>query len=248
MENAKQELEKCKSKNLTDKTKIFLENELDKKSVERDESNKRIGEIDSLLNATEKDRALYEEKKSDFEKIEKKHLIWQEMKNMIGKNDGSDFEVFVQSMALQNLLIKANKYIHAITGRYTLVQKGGEVDFLVHDDNYPDNSDDRPVSNMSGGEKFIISLSLALGIAELASRNVEVNSLFLDEGFGTLSGTPLVEAVNALKSLQSTGKTLGIITHVSEVIKEFDQKITAEKHGGTSTLKGDGVYQIKTKI
>ncbi len=102
------------------------------------------------------------------------------------------------------------------------------------------------ISNMSGGERFIISLSLALGIAELASRNVQVDSLFLDEGFGTLSGEPLYQAINALKSLQSKGKMLGIITHIEPVIQEFDQKIEAvKKNGGTSILIGSGITSAK---
>ena len=113
---------------------------------------------------------------------------------------------------------------------------------MVHDINYPDSKEDRPVSNMSGGEKFIISLSLALGIAELASQNIRVDSLFLDEGFGTLSGDPLTEAINALKRLQNSGKMLGIITHVDAVINEFPQKIEAvKKAGGVSELRGSGI-------
>ena len=241
---ASENLEKCRAKNLSQKNADELEKEFSEKSAERDGANKRIGEINSILKNQSENKARYNKKLEAFSELEKKHTLWQEMKSLIGVNDGSDFEVFVQSMALQNLLIKANRYVHGITGRFSLVQKGQGVDFMVHDDNYPDPNDDRPIVNMSGGEKFIISLSLALGIAELASRNVQVNSLFLDEGFGTLSGTPLIEAVNSLKSLESTGKTLGIITHVSDVIKEFDQKIVAEKHGGTSILKGDGVVRL----
>ena len=98
---------------------------------------------------------------------------------------------------------------------------------------------------MSGGEKFIISLSLALGIAELANQNIKADSLFLDEGFGTLSGEPLTEAINALKSLRKNGKTLGIITHVESVISEFEQQIKViRKSGGKSVLEGNGVKMM----
>ena len=149
-------------------------------------------------------------------------------------------------MALKNLLVIANRYVFEISGKYTLVQKPGEVDFVVHDENYPDERDNRSVTNMSGGERFIISLSLALGIAELASRNVRVDSLFLDEGFGTLSGEPLTQAISALKSLQNKGKMLGIITHIDAVIQEFDQKIQAvKKNGGVSELTGSGITRQK---
>jgi DNA repair exonuclease SbcCD ATPase subunit len=168
------------------------------------------------------------------------------MRSFIGnKATGEDFEVFVEALAFKQLLRIANKYVEAITKKYTLVQIEGSVDFRIHDVNYPDSRDDRPVNNMSGGEKFIISLSLALGIAELASRNVRVDSLFLDEGFGTLSGEPLMEAIIALKSLQNSGKMLGIITHIDSVIREFDLRIEAKKNlSGTSELRGAGVSHV----
>ena len=98
----------------------------------------------------------------------------------------------------------------------------------------------RETYNFSGGEKFIISLSLALAMSEFAGKNGDVECIFLDEGFGTLSGEPLQQAINALNKLGSTGKMLGVITHIDEVIKAFNQ-IEAVKKGGKSTLIGPGV-------
>ena len=105
-------------------------------------------------------------------------------------------------------------------------------------------SEPRAISNLSGGERFIISLSLALGISKFASRKVKVDCLFLDEGFGTLSGSYLTESVNALKRLSRENKTLGIITHVDAVINEFPQRILVKKlPGGASSLSGSGISQ-----
>lgn len=219
----------------------------EKKSLEKeaDSANRQIGSIENMLSENEAQTELLRGARKKLEEKEAEKAVWEQIQKFIGKSTGEDFEVFVEAMAFKNLLLIANRYVFEISGKYTLVQKPGEVDFLVHDENYPDAQDDRPVSNMSGGERFIISLSLALGIAELASRNVRVDSLFLDEGFGTLSGEPLTQAINALKSLQSRGKMLGIITHIDAVIREFDQKIQAvPKNGGVSELIGSGITRV----
>ena len=165
---------------------------------------------------------------------------------MLGVKSGADFEVFVQSIAMRSLLGKANEYLSNILPQYTLIQKendNGEktADFDVREDYIDGTVKDRSIQNFSGGEKFIISLSFALAIAEFAGKNGSVDSIFLDEGFGTLSGQPLKDAIDALKKLSNTGKMLGIITHVEPVIQEFMQ-IEAKKIGDRSVLKGPGIY------
>ena len=243
LETARNALEKLSGENLSQKTEAELLESQNQCIKIQEENSEKIGSITTQLefNSAQKDKAAVVKKK--LEDARKKSDLWNEMADFIGKKaDGSDFEVFVEALAFKQLLKIANSYVEAITKQYTLVQVEGKVDFLIHDINYPDSKDDRPVNNMSGGEKFIISLSLALGIAELASRNVRVDSLFLDEGFGTLSGEPLMEAITALKSLQNSGKMLGIITHIDTVIREFDLKIEAGKNlSGVSELKGPGV-------
>ena len=121
-----------------------------------------------------------------------------------------------------------------------MVQKEADsLDFEIQDIYF---EEPRSISNLSGGEKFLVSLSFALAISEFASKNVRVDSLFLDEGFGTLSGELLTEAINALKNLQKQGKMLGIITHVQDVISEIDQKIEVKPAAlGHSILCGSGI-------
>ncbi len=230
----------------TDLTKGELEEEKRKSQEESDSLLQQIGAISQKLEQNEEQGKCFAQLKEKYEQARAENEDWQQMQEFVGVKNGSDFEVFVQSLAFKRLLSKANKYLKGISGKYTFVQKEKSVDFLIHDVNFDDPSEDRPVSNMSGGEKFIISLSLALGIAEIASQNVRVDSIFLDEGFGTLSGAPLTEAVNALKQLQDSGKMLGIITHVDAVIKEFDQKIEViPEFGGRSLLKGSGISNKK---
>lgn len=246
LESAEKEFKDCLALNKTDRS--LAELEAQKKELEGVASTGRekIGQDKQILKDDERNRAEAEKSKAGYEAAREDAGKWELMKELVGKNDGSDLEVFVQSLAFQNLLVKANSYLFDITGRYQLQQVPGNVDFMVQDVNFTGDKDDRPVSNMSGGEKFIISLSLALGIAEMASRNVSVDSLFLDEGFGTLSGHPLTQAIDALKQLQRSGKMLGIITHVDAVIKEFDQKIEVRPiPGGFSELCGSGISHCK---
>ncbi|MCR5622960.1 MAG: AAA family ATPase [Treponema sp.] len=246
LESAEKAFKDCLALNKTDRS--LTELEAQKKELEEVASTGRekIGQDKQILEDNEKNRAEAEKSKAEFEAVREDADRWNAMKELVGKADGSDLEVFVQSLAFQKLLVKANSYLFDITGRYQLEQVPGKVDFMVQDMNFTGDKDDRPVSNMSGGEKFIISLSLALGIAEMASRNVSVDSLFLDEGFGTLSGRPLTQAIDALKQLQRSGKMLGIITHVDAVIKEFDQKIEVRPvPGGFSELYGSGISHGK---
>ncbi len=208
----------------------------------------REGEISGILleNGKKKMKVLELRKKTESRMDEKR--MWMSVQKMIGKCDGSDFLTFVQSLTFKLLIKRANRYFTKILPSYTLVQIPGQVDFKIHSAAFQDSRDDRDVGNMSGGEKFIISLSFALGIAELASKSVRVDSLFLDEGFGTLSGQPLHDSIQALKALELSGKMLGIITHVSEVISEFPQKIETESLKGTSgysKISGSGIKCIE---
>ena len=236
------EYQEHSKKALTQESLEELENEKEEITERQNSAAGEIGAIQQTLKSNEEQAKENQIIIKEYEAAAESFTLWNELKEIIGVKDGSDFDVFVQGLAFKNLIIKANQYLFGISGKYTLVQKDDSVSFMVHDINYPDSKEDRPVSNMSGGEKFIISLSLALGIAELASQNIRVDSLFLDEGFGTLSGDPLTEAINALKRLQNSGKMLGIITHVDAVINEFPQKIEAvKKAGGVSELRGSGI-------
>ena len=106
---------------------------------------------------------------------------------------------------------------------------------------------DRRISILPGGEKFLVSLSLALGIADFASRNVRVESLFMDEGFGTLDDDTLEDVMYCLRCQQREGKMLGIITHVESVVNSISQKIMLERstsQKGHSTITGPGVTRV----
>ncbi len=103
----------------------------------------------------------------------------------------------------------------------------------------------RSTRNLSGGESFIVSLSLALGLSHMASRNVWVDSLFLDEGFGTLDEEALEAALESLAGLQQDGKMIGIISHVSALKERIGTQIrVSPQNGGKSVINGPGCRQL----
>ena len=168
---------------------------------------------------------------------------WEAMGEWFGVMDGSDFATFVQGLTFKSLLKLANKHLQTVKERFQLVANGN-LGFKVNDAEFDEN---RGTKNLSGGEKFLVSLSLALGIADFASRNVRVESLFMDEGFGTLDDATLEDVMNCLKSQQRQGKMLGIITHVESVVNSINQKIMLEHVAGQkghSKITGPGVTRV----
>lgn len=231
-------LEKSDSKNLTNKEEILAKrNEL---LLEKKDLNEKLIDLKTKLQANEQNKERAKKILADCEKLQEEYGTWEQMNKWAGTREGADLSVFVQSLAFNSLLALANKNLFGITKRYRVLQKeAASLEFEIQDIYF---EKPRSVSNLSGGEKFLVSLSFALAISEFASRNVRVDSLFLDEGFGTLSGELLTEAINALKNLQKQGKMLGIITHVQDVINEIEQKIEVKPLAlGHSVLIGSGI-------
>jgi exonuclease SbcC len=169
---------------------------------------------------------------------------WAVMQAWFGKQNGGDFVEFVQGITFGSLLQEANKQLVRMAPRYEFFQKPDkplELWIVDHDN----GDEERPVSNLSGGETFLASLALALGIASLASENVSVDTLFLDEGFGTLDDKVLHNVITVLQELQKRdGKMLGIITHVDTLKNEIPLQIRVERivgNEGHSRLVCDGV-------
>lgn len=168
---------------------------------------------------------------------------WEAMGEWFGVMDGSDFATFVQGLTFKSLLKLANKHLAIVKDRFRLVAEGN-LGFKVADSEF---GNDRRISNLSGGEKFLVSLSLALGIADFASRNVRVESLFMDEGFGTLDDDTLEDVMYCLRCQQREGKMLGIITHVESVVNSIHQRIDVEHipgQNGHSKISGPGVTRM----
>lgn len=227
--------EKCP----VDRSAEDLEEEREQCEKRQTEALGKSLEIQQKIDADNAARESRKEQDAELERLAKKWEICKNLKDMIGVKDGSDFEVFVQNIAMKNLVIKANEYMAMLEPDQQLVlNKEKSMDILVQEGEIV-----RPISNTSGGETFCISLSLALAMAEFTGKN-GIEALFLDEGFGTLSGDPLRNSITSLKRLGNTGKLLGIITHVNGVIEEFDLRLAASKSGKVSKLTGPGVTGI----
>ena len=149
--------------------------------------------------------------------------------------------MYVQRLTLKQLLDLANVHLYNLNKRYSLkledtYKPKEELNFNLIDHYQTDRA--RLVDTCSGGEKFIISLALALGLSDLASKNVKIDSLFIDEGFGTLDGNTLETVIATLETLQSQGKTIGIISHVENLKERIPTQIQiTKKSSGVSTVK-----------
>ena len=245
--NSKETLEKIKAEVTTTEDADTLNARKTGLEEEKKERNQTLGGLTEKLKQDEINRNAWQKADDKLKDLGQEAEIYSRISTMLGKKDGADFEVFVQGIAMRSLLEKANEYLQSIIPKYRLEQKTeNSIDFIVNETRSDLTVVKREISNFSGGEKFILSLSLALAMAEFAGRNGDVECIFLDEGFGTLSGDPLFDAINALKKLSSTGKMLGIITHIDAVIQAFNQ-IEAKKTGEKSILTGPGVTYTETK-
>jgi len=124
----------------------------------------------------------------------------------------------------------ANRHLIQLHGRYLLNKPNTQDLALEIIDTYQaDNI--RSINTLSGGESFLVSLSLALGLSDLAGRNTQIQSLFIDEGFGTLDESALDLAISTLENLQASGKTIGVISHIKELKERIGTQIQIEKQG-----------------
>ncbi|MDP2367302.1 exonuclease subunit SbcC [Rhodoferax sp.] len=157
--------------------------------------------------------------------------IWQRLDSLIGSAKGDKFRKFAQGLTLDHLLQLANRHLARLHGRYLLRRKPtGELELDIVDAWQGDTT--RDTRTLSGGEGFLVSLALALALSDLVSHKTSIDSLFLDEGFGSLDGDTLEIALTALDSLNANGKMIGIISHVEAMKERIPAQIRVEKGGG----------------
>lgn len=145
---------------------------------------------------------------------------------------GSNLVNYVQDLVFTRLVEFANLHLARMIPRYTLkTDDKRRLSLILVDHNQA--SSERPVNTASGGEKFIVSLALAVSLADLSGTGVSVDTLFIDEGFGTLDRQNLDKVIKALESFHSRGKQIGIITHVDSIIDQMDAKIEVKRRNGS---------------
>ena len=165
---------------------------------------------------------------------------WTGLMSLLGGSQDA-FNTYVQRLTLKNLIDLANLHLYKLNRRYSLLlnpqyKSGEELNFRLVDHYQAD--DTRLTDTTSGGEKFLISLSLALGLSDLASHNVSIGSLFIDEGFGTLDNDTLETVISTLETLKAQGKTIGIISHVDSLKERIPVQIQVlKKSNGVSIVE-----------
>ena len=178
-------------------------------------------------------------------KIEQQKTItdaWNGLKDLIGSSKGDNYSVFVQRMTLDVLVNYANVQLRKMSGRYSLIRTPGDNDLGLSVVDHEQAGEIRPTENLSGGESFIISLALALGLSQISGSRIKVDSLFLDEGFGSLDEAALDTALDALSDIRRNGCIIGIISHIKALQERIPLQIQVkQKNNGLSELSGPGV-------
>ncbi len=152
---------------------------------------------------------------------------WGKLNDLFGSASGDKFKVIAQGYTLKVLLLHANKHLEYLSTRYRLQQVPDTLALQVIDRDMCDEV--RTVYSLSGGESFLISLALALGLSSLSSNNLCVESLFIDEGFGSLDSDSLRMAMDALEQLRMQGRKIGVISHVQEMRERITTQVILQK-------------------
>lgn len=208
----------------------------------RTQAEREVGQINQEL-------AYDDEKRTAREELLKKHAEatlnakrWENLNKWLGGQFGNNFRRYAQGITLRTLLLSAGPHLKQMSaGRYSLtwVASSSLLPQVVDADQF---NVVRPVTNLSGGERFQVSLALALGLSEMSGARLHVGTLFLDEGFGSLDQSTLSAALDTLCRVQQEGKLIGVISHVTEVAERIPAQINVRKNGnGRSVLSGPGV-------
>ncbi len=230
LKNIQKELGRLAKKALTTETLAMLTEKYTACEETYQSLQQQIGGINQRL----EDNAHREkEGKALIEKMDiqqKEYRRWARLNDLIGAADGKKFRVFAQGLTLKRLSELANRHLLQLNGRY-LIHKPDDrnLELEIIDTYQADNV--RSIHTLSGGESFLVSLALALGLSDLAGKNTQIQSLFIDEGFGTLDESALDLAISTLENLQSVGKTIGVISHVNALKERIATQIQIHKRG-----------------
>ncbi|MBI9034241.1 MAG: AAA family ATPase [Bacteroidales bacterium] len=217
----------------------ILNNQIRELEVVLNENRSQKNELSNRIKNNQQLIAKQKDLIDHLKDLEKELLKWKMLNDYIGSADGKKFTIYAQEIVLQNLLILANQRLKKLSGRYFFTKnKGDDGDDLFVMDSYMGNVR-RSVRTLSGGESFLMSLALALSLSDMAGKNAQVESLFIDEGFGTLDEETLDMVMSTLENLQAeTNKIIGVISHVPALKERISSQIVVTKgESGYSSLK-----------
>ncbi|HLA30589.1 MAG TPA: SbcC/MukB-like Walker B domain-containing protein, partial [Pseudomonas sp.] len=208
-----------------------LEERLQLLTAELKTLTQRQGEIRAQLQGDDARRLGQQSLFAEIDAKQVEYDLWQQLNSLIGSADGAKYRKFAQGLTLDHLVYLANQQIERLHGRYQLARRGsGELELEVIDTWQADVA--RDTKTLSGGESFLVSLALALALSDLVSHKTSIDSLFLDEGFGTLDGETLEIALDALDSLNASGKMIGVISHVEAMKERIPVQLKVHKSVG----------------
>jgi exonuclease SbcC len=224
---------------LDDLTKMHGELEESLKNIAEN-----IGAVKQKVDDNRNAKAKIHARQTLIEAQKNECLRWDKLHALIGSSDGKKYRNFAQGLTFEVMVSHANRQLIKMTDRYLLIRDENQPLELNVIDNYQ-AGEIRSTKNLSGGESFIASLSLALGLSKMASRKVRVDSLFLDEGFGALDEETLETALESLSGLHQDGKLIGIISHVSGLKERIGTQIEIlPVSGGKSIINGPGCKKM----
>lgn len=217
-------------------------NDLKKRSVILERELKEIQETISDLHAKrrsfENTLSQANEIHEKLQQTEKNKDLWMRLNDLFGSADGKKFNIQAQGLTLSQLILFANEQLKHFAPRYRLQKVPKSLALEVIDRDMMEER--RSVQSLSGGETFLVSLALSLALSEISAYNLHIESLFIDEGFGSLDEETLSTAMVALQRLNQTGRKVGIITHVESVTSRLPVRIAVKKRGnGESFVRID---------
>ncbi|MBR0150314.1 MAG: AAA family ATPase [Synergistaceae bacterium] len=226
--------------NLEEAERIFVERK-DKLSGLR----RKLAGLEAAQESRRRLKSEYDMLNEQFKAQEKICGEWSMLNQELGQKNGGKFNRFAQRITLQILVDRANSQLARMNSRYTLVRTAQDdgLALSVADNEQPGII--RPTTNLSGGERFIISLALALGLSQISGSKAQVDSLFIDEGFGSLDDDALSSALDALGEIRREGRMIGVISHVAGISERISAKINViRKSEGRSIITGPGCYGV----
>lgn len=224
-------LDELRRQALSDASREQLAAQAAEQDAQRQQLAAEYGARQQQLDDDAQRRQLHRQLLADIDALSADHELWSRLDSLIGSARGDKFRRFAQGLTLDHLIHLANRRLARLHGRYRLQRKpGGELELDILDHWQADAT--RDTRTLSGGESFLVSLALALALSDLVSHKTSIDSLFLDEGFGTLDGDTLDIAIDALDALNASGKMIGVISHVESLKERIATQIRLKPQAG----------------
>lgn len=236
------------AKALTDKPATVLAEALAELGTAIDENRRTFGSVNNQLEQDANLRAQRAELVQAIQEQENAMRQWQQLNSLIGSAQGDVYRRFAQGLTLDHLIHVANGHLRNFHGRYQLqrqpASEGREVLAMQVIDTWQANAV-RQTATLSGGESFLVSLALAVALSDIVSHKHRIESLFLDEGFGTLDAETLDVALNALDNLNAEGKMIGVISHVEAMKERIPVQVKVHKGAGLGFSRLDEQFSVR---